>query len=274
MPALQTDTITTYYESHGQGQPLLFIHGLGSSTRDWEYQVAFFAPHYRVITYDLRGHGQSDKPQGRYRIPMFADDTAALFSALDLPPAHVVGLSLGGMIAFQLALSAPQLVRTLTIVNSGPELPRGSFWQRLNAFKLYLRRIFIVRVRGMRAMGKTLGAHLLPGEQHAERRRIFVDRWAENDPGAYLRALRALAGWSVNDQLDRITQPTLVLTADQDYTPLSFKEAYAARMPRAQVGIIPEARHLTPVERPEAFNNMLLLFLRQHQQQHILERSA
>ena len=114
--------IQLYYEITGQGQPLLFIHGLGSSTRDWEAQVSPFAANYQVITFDLRGHGRSDKPPGPYTLPLFTADTAGLLKALGLDAAHVVGISLGGGIAFQLALDYPELVKTLTIVNSAPAL--------------------------------------------------------------------------------------------------------------------------------------------------------
>lgn len=74
MPILRCRDINVYYEIAGAGDPLLFIHGLGASHRDWEPQVAFFSRHYQVITYDVRGHGKSDKPKGPYRVSQFAAD--------------------------------------------------------------------------------------------------------------------------------------------------------------------------------------------------------
>src|SRR5439155_12833482 len=94
----------------------------GSSKRDWEPQVAELAKTYRVITVDLRGHGQSDKPAGPYTIPEFAADVAGLLESLHASPAHIVGLSLGGGVAFQLAVNYPALLKSLTIVNSGPSM--------------------------------------------------------------------------------------------------------------------------------------------------------
>ena len=78
MPILRCRDINVYYEIAGAGDPLLFIHGLGSSHRDWEPQVAFFSRHYQVITYDVRGHGKSDKPKGPYSVSQFAADAAEL----------------------------------------------------------------------------------------------------------------------------------------------------------------------------------------------------
>ncbi|NJN45685.1 MAG: alpha/beta fold hydrolase, partial [Candidatus Competibacteraceae bacterium] len=123
MPKQRSGDIELYYEITGQGHPLLFIHGLGSCTEDWEQQVAFFAQRFLVITFDVRGHGRSDKPPDPYSIPLFARDTVGLLDVLGIASAHVVGLSLGGMIAFQLAVDVPRRVDSLVIVNSGPAVP-------------------------------------------------------------------------------------------------------------------------------------------------------
>jgi pimeloyl-ACP methyl ester carboxylesterase len=199
------DGLEIHYEIHGQGPPLLLIHGLGSSTRDWEFQ---------------RDH--------------FAADTASLLRQLGTAPAHVVGLSMGGMIAFQFALDAPDLVRTLTIVNSAPEVVVRSWQQRLQL----LQRRLILRFLGMRAMGRLLARRLLPAPEHAALRQTFGDRWAENDARAYRDAFSALIGWGVSD-----------------------KRAWVARMPNASLVVLPDSRHAVPVERPQLFNAALDRFL-------------
>jgi pimeloyl-ACP methyl ester carboxylesterase len=261
MPTLYTGEVDLYYEITGQGPPILFIPGLGSSSRDWELQVACFSDSYQVVTFDVRGHGRSDKPSGPYSIPLFAADTAALVKALHIAPAQVVGISLGGMIAFQLAVTEPGLVRSLVIVNSGPEFVlRG-----LKAYLGALQRLLIVRLLGMRKMGEVLSKRLLPKPEHAPLREIFVERWAENDKRAYSDAMRAVIGWSVTDHLGELCCPTLVIAADEDYTPISSKEAYVAQIPGAELVVIADSRHATPVERPEAFNDALLAFLRRQE---------
>jgi pimeloyl-ACP methyl ester carboxylesterase len=152
MPLLNLDDIDLYYEITGDGEPLLFIHGLGSSCRDWEQQVRFFARRYKVIVFDVRGHGKSGKPPGPYSMPLFAMDTAKMLQALGVGPAHIVGISMGGMIAFQLAVSYPELVRSLVIVNSSPEFTVRTLKQRVQVWQRFL----IVRLLGMRKMGKVL----------------------------------------------------------------------------------------------------------------------
>jgi len=170
---------------------------------------------------------------------------------------HVVGLSMGGMIAFQLVVDHPELVRSLVIVNSGPELVLRTWQQKLAIYQ----RFAIVRLFGMRKMGEMLSSRLLPEPKWAARRRLFIERWARNDKSAYLRATRALIGWSVSKHLPSIQQPTLVVTADRDYTPVAFKEAYAAQMPNARLAVIANARHMLPIELPGDFNQTVLSFL-------------
>jgi len=260
VPTVHSNGITLYYDIRGVGQPLLFIHGLGSSSRDWEFQVTEFSRWYQVITLDLRGHGQSDKPAGPYSMAMFAADTAGLLTALGIEAVHVVGVSLGGGVAFQLALDAPRAIKTLTVVNSAPELVVRSFKHKLAIWQ----RLAIVRLLGMRKMGEVLSRRLFVKPEEDAVRETFVERWAENDQRAYLAALRAMIGWSVVARLGSIECPTLVMAAEHDYTPLSVKQGYAAQIPNAELVVIRDSRHATPVDQPQEFNRALRQFLVKH----------
>src|ERR1043166_1679548 len=115
MPAVCVRDIDVYYEEWGSrgAEPVLLIHGLGSSTEDWEAQVDVLARDFNVVAYDVRGHGRTSKPRGRYTVRQFSDDAAAFVAELRLGPVHVVGLSMGGMIGFQLACDHPELIRSL-----------------------------------------------------------------------------------------------------------------------------------------------------------------
>jgi pimeloyl-ACP methyl ester carboxylesterase len=256
---LQSNSISLYYEIQGEGQPLVFIHGLGSSTQDWEAQVPEFSKSYQVITFDLRGHGQSDKPAGPYQMAMFAADLASLLQSLGIESAHIVGISLGGAVAFQFAIDFPGMVKTLTIVNSAPTMG-----EQEQAKAEVDRRVGIVQQLGMRAMGQALSANLFPRPEDATLRDRFVERWAANDPQAYIEATRSMLGWDVTNQLGSIQSPTLIMAADQDYSPIAVKEAYIKLLPNAALAVIPDSRHATPLEDPQKFNAVLGQFLAKH----------
>jgi len=260
MPKLQIDSLDFNYEIVGEGQPVLFIHGLGSSSRDWEEQVNYFSKDYKVVCFDVRGHGLSGNPPGPYSIKLFADDTAALIMSLDLSPVHIVGISMGGMIAFQLAVDNPHLLKSMTIVNSGPEMIARSFKEKLMIFQ----RSVIFRLLSMQKIGEVLARRIFPKADQDELRMKMIERWAENDKRAYIDSFKALVGWSVADNIDNIKCPTLVIAADADYTPVSLKEAYVARMPAAQLVVINDSRHATPLDRPAEFNKALAAFLSKH----------
>ena len=257
MTILHLNGIDMYYENAGQGEPLLLIHGLGSSARNWEGQVRYFAKKYRVVTYDLRGHGRSSKPPGPYSMRTFAEDTAALLAALEAAPAHVVGISMGGMIAFELAVCYPDLLKSLVIVNSVPDMRVTSPREYLEMWPRFL----ILKALGVRRMGMALGKRLFPKTEQEEQRRIFAERWAQNDKRAYETALRAVLGWSVEAHLGEIRCPVLVIAADKDYWPLDVKQAYVKKMPDARLAVIADARHAVAAEKPDEFNRILDEFL-------------
>lgn len=261
MPILQVHQADLHYESHGQGAPLLLVHGLGSSLRDWERQVPFFAPRYRVLTIDLRGHGGSSISPGPYSSGQFADDLAVLVHALDIAPVHVVGLSLGGFIACQLAADHAELVRTLVMVNSVPALPRDTRRDRLRVAWSVLMRGGIARYLGMRNLGRFLGRKLFPDDDQTLLRQTFVDRWADNDRQAYLWALAIAEHWDLRDRLDEINCPTALIAGEHDFFPLSLKRRYVAELPDAELILIPGSRHFTPLDAADRFNRALGAFL-------------
>jgi pimeloyl-ACP methyl ester carboxylesterase len=258
MTIIRANNIDLYYESSGSGTALLFIHGLGSSAADWEFQAPAFAKQYRVIAPDLRGHWRSSKPAGPYSMSQFAADLSALLKQLGTGPAHVVGHSLGGGIAFQLALDAPELVRSLTIVNSGPEMILRSFAQKF----AIAQRFAIIKLFGLQAFGRTLASRLFPDHGQEPLKSTLVERFRHNQREPYLDSLRAFVGWSVTGRLDEIRCPTLVISGDQDYSPVAAKEAYVAMLPNARLAVVAHSRHVTPQDQPAEFNRILMEFLK------------
>lgn len=257
MPLKKLTDITCYYEESGSGDSILFIHGLGSDADSWRWQVPHFAEHHRVITYDLRGHGRSSKPPGPYSIGQFAADTAELIRVLDRSPVHVVGISLGGMVAMQFALDFPDCVRSMVLVNCVADT-------RLNSWKkrwIYLNRLCLVRCLGMKTLGRIIARRLFPARDQDVLRREFIRHCGSNDKRAYIATIKAIAGWCVSDQLHKIRVPVLVLVADHDYTPLEIKQAYTGKMPWAELRIVHDSRHGTPIDQPEEFNQTVGDFL-------------
>ena len=264
MPFFAHDGAELFYTDGGSGPPILFLHGLGGSTENWDAQVEHFERRrYRVIALDMRGSGQSRDtrhPDGPFTALQFAADTRALIANLALDRVHVVGLSMGGAVAFQLAVDAPELLQTMTICNSAPAfIVRGVG----PYFAILLRRV-ITMIQGPAGMARMLAPRLFPGEQHAALRERFIANMARNRPGAYAASQRALFGWSVADKLAQIRVPTLVIGAEHDYPFLLDKAAWVRQMPQAELVVVPNTHHALPVEAPEAFNQVLEAFLERH----------
>lgn len=257
MPILKLKDCDLHYEVTGDGPALLFIHGLGSCRLDWDKQVEAFSRKYRVITCDLRGHGDSSRPPGPYGVKLFAQDQRALLEVLKVDSVDVIGVSLGGAVAFQLAIDAPALVRRLVIVNSYPE-----FILRTWAQKFFIwQRIAMIKLLSFEKMGKIVANKMFPGLEQETVRQTFVRRYIRNERRPYLDALNGLFGWSIADRLDELRCPVLVIAADQDYSPVSSKEEYVRKLRRGKLVVIPDSRHATPMERPEEFNTVLADFL-------------
>ena len=256
MPVLRVNDAGLYFESHGSGEPVLFLHGLGGAGSDWNRQIPAFTG-YRSIAMDVRGHARSAKPPGPYSVAQFAADAVELLRALDAAPAHVIGLSMGGMIAFQMAVDFPQALRSVTIVNSGPELilRTPAEQQAIQA------RHTIVHQHGMAALAKLIAAPLFPNPEQTAMLQEFETEIASNDPRAYLDSLSAITGWSVADQIGEIRCPVLIVSSDQDYTPVEWKRAYAAKIPDARVEVLENSRHVGNIDQSGSFNRIVLDFL-------------
>lgn len=260
MPFADINQTSLYYEIHGKGVPVLFIHGLGSSAADWELQLEFFAQHYQVILVDLRGHGQSSRPATGYSISQFAADVQALLQHLGYQRVHLVGISLGGMIGFQLAVDAPQLLQSLTVLNSAPYVALNTFKQK---WQLGLRKLF-TRVLSMQSFAKILARKLFPAPHQAHLREQLIKRWVKNDKKIYYQSFMSIFRWQgVKSQLSQIACPVLVLAADMDYLPVSYKQAYTQQLPNARLEVIHQSRHASIQDQPEVFNQKLHDFLQQ-----------
>jgi pimeloyl-ACP methyl ester carboxylesterase len=234
----------------GSGSPVLLVHGLGSSQEDWGNQVPALEPEHRVVRYDQRGHGASALADRAFTMRDLAADAALLIESLRIGPCHVVGLSLGGMVAFELALAAPRLVRSLVIVNSGPEVVPRTARER---WALFVRKVLSVGLPP-RWLGLLLARRLFPHREQKDKRDAFVARFARIHKPSYMHTVSAILGWSVAARIGILTQPTLVVSGDRDYTSVDRKREYVRRMPHATLRVVADSGHATPIDQPEEFN--------------------
>lgn len=257
MPYCNNNGTNIHFLDGGSGLPLILLHGLGSHSKDWHPQYHFFNQCYRVIAIDLRGHGKSDSPQQAYSVPQYASDVLAVMNHLDIHQAHLVGFSMGGMTAFQLAVDAPERIHSLTIINSGPHVDSTN----LKIKMLFFLRITIIHLLGMRTLGKLIARNLFPNTDKQALYKEFVEHISQIPKQTYIRTLKSFLGWNVSDKLNRLSMPVLIVAADQDYTPLSKFKAYARLIPNAQLVVIENSRHATPMDQPDKLNQVIDQFL-------------
>jgi len=257
MPQAEINGIQMFWLDEGAGEPLVLLHGLGSSSMDWEYQVPALSQHYRVIAPCLRGFGRSEKPEGAHSVKTWSEDVVALLNYLDLGEVHLLGFSMGGAISFQTAADHPQLLRSLTILNSQPSFELDHWSKHM----MVLTRIGMARTLGMSRMARYVARRMFPHPHQSDLQARMIERHSGNCRASYVAAVNALAGWTVAGEIHRIDHPTLVLAADQDFTPLSEKQAYVELMPNARLVEISDSLHVSHVDQADVVNAQVLEFL-------------
>lgn len=260
MPSFRVNDINLYCEVKGQGEPLLLLHGLGSSSQDWEQQIPVFSERFEVVVPDLRGFGNSEKPPGPYSIRQYAEDVLDLMDQLGFEQFHVLGYSMGGAIALQLGATSLSRLRSMVVVNSLPSFALDHWRKQM----LVLVRIVMARFAGMDRLARFAAKRLFPEPHQEHLRRKMIKRHRHNKAHAYLAAVEALKGWSVEEWLAGMYVPALIVSSDMDYTGPEEKEAYAQRMPDARFELISNSRHGTPYDQVEVFNRLAMEFLLEH----------
>ena len=250
--------LSLWVEQRGEGPDVLLIHGLGSCTEDWADQIEALSSAYRVTALDLRGHGRSERVEGLLSTALMARDVVDLLDVLGIARAHLVGLSLGGMVAQQVALYAPARVASLTLVNTSARVRVRGLSQ---TFKLWQRK-FLMPFLSMARIAGIIGGKLFPDPDQVEIRERMVREWGvRNDRLQYLRATRAALRHDVFDRLDQIRAPTLLVRGAMDTTIPSELQVELEQIPKTRLVIIDRSRHATPVDAPERFNQVVLAFL-------------
>lgn len=250
----------TVYEVAGAGPPVVLVHGLGMTRAMWDGQWPALAGRYRVLRYDLLGHGESDKPRDGYSLARFADQAARLMDGLGIERAALVGFSLGGMIGRAFALAHPERTAALAILNSAHD-------RTAEERAAVLLRVEQAAKEGPSATVDAALERWFSAGYGAGHREVLarVRGWIlANDPEVYPLIYRVLAegDQELAEAIAAIRCPTLVMTGGEDAgNSPDMARRMAALIPGARAEIVPGLRHMGLYENPEAFNGPLLGFL-------------
>ncbi|MGI8333992.1 alpha/beta fold hydrolase [Actinomadura scrupuli] len=233
--------LPTYHEVHGDGDPLVLLHGGLATVESWGAQIPALAGHYRVHVPERRGHGRTPDVEGPITYAAMAGDTIGYLEALGLRRAHLVGWSDGAVVAVLVALRRPDLVGKLVLI--------GQFFNRDGERP------------ESRAMTEAWAAE--PPREF----RMFYDPYSPDGPAHFpVVFAKMMRLWREEPDLDlaelaAIAAPTLVMQGDDDVVTVEHSAAVARAVPDAQLAVVPGASHALPLERPELVNRLILEFL-------------
>ena len=266
MPTVRVNDIDIYYETQGAGEPLVLIPYLAADQACYAFQVADYAKHYTCITVDLRGAGQTSKPDGAYTTELLADDVAALMQAIGVERAHITGLSLGAATGMWLAAKHPHKVKTLSL---------HSAWPKTDPFLRTVVESWQELAEGLGSVTEMVILGIFPWcftpELYAARPE-YVDSLAEfvrsrpmPDVDAFLRQSRAVIGHDAAAQLGRITAPTQVTFGGRDLVcSTRFADELTGGIAGAELVVFEDCSHAPIYENVQAFNDRTLAFLQRH----------
>ena len=250
MPYLTRDGVRLYYEDHGQGLPVLLSHGFGASTGMWRGQVEALQRSYRLIPWDMRGHGESESPddQALYSHQHTVDDMCAILDHLHLEQAVIAGHSLGGFMSLAFHVAYPQRVKALLLQGCGPGYRNAEARAAWNA-----------RAEQRARTLETQGLSALGGGSEV---RISTQRSALGLAKA-ARGILAQVDARVIDSLPHIRVPTLIIVGEGDTPFVNGSHYMASRIPHATEVVVQNAAHGANVDQPAVVNQALQQFLAQ-----------
>ena len=264
MPRQRVGDIEIYYEIHGQGpQTLVLIRGLGSNLTAWYEQVPEFAKQFRVVVFDNRGAGRTDKPDAPYSIPQMAADTAGLLDALKIDRIALLGISMGGMIAQEFALAHQERLSCLVLActHFGGKEAVGAAPPVIEA---------LVAAEKANPEQRKLQIRSSFTENAIANRREIIEKYEKVraqyliPPFAYQRQLQAVMGFDASARLGTLRVPTMVMTGTDDIlVPPQNARLIAGRIPGAILKELPGS-HLFFTEYPREFNEAVIGFAKEH----------
>jgi pimeloyl-ACP methyl ester carboxylesterase len=261
MLRVRTNGVELRVEDIGEGPPLLLIMGLGASLETWVAQRDVFAARHRVILFDNRGAGESAAPPPPWTVADMAADAVGVLDALGIGRAHVLGVSMGGMIAQEMAIRWPERVDRLVVALSfgRPDPIRRAFllfrrWARLQGADLVQ--------ESVAHLPWLVSPRVLNDGDRLEQLLAVVGTMPMMVPEAYSHQIDAILEHDTVSRLHHVRAPTLVLAAAEDVlTPVAFSEEIAGAIPGAWLTVLPRGGHAVQLEEPESFNAAVLEFL-------------
>lgn len=273
MPDIQHNGHTLHYRVSGTGQPVLLLHSFLCDGEMWSQQVGPLSEHYRVINIDIRGHGQSSAADSPLDIYDLVQDVVAVLDKEEIPSAVWAGLSIGGMIALRAALTVPERVSGLMLLDSHAGTETG-----FKKFK-YRAMVAAARLFGIRPLLPKV-AKLMFGTHTLQTQPELVQHWKEKFARMPLESIHNMvealcARDSLKARLGDIQQPALVLVGDEDLSlPPPCSEKLAERLPNASLVIVEKAGHLSSLEQPAAVTEAMLQYLDKNAIQQIEDQHA
>ncbi|HLQ62412.1 MAG TPA: alpha/beta fold hydrolase [Candidatus Acidoferrales bacterium] len=250
MPSLELKDARLAYERRGMGPLVVFLHGVGSTKETWTGQLRRFGRGHLAAALDLRGHGGSTCDPSTISLEAFAADTAALIGHLAAGPAHVCGLSMGGIVALQLWRDRPDVVRSLVLCDTWAFHPEAAAGQEA--------RLRAIDGSGMEELARARMPLVYAPAAPAELVERGVAVMAAKDKAAYRRSSEVLWRADMRSVAAGVRVPALVLVGAEDrITPVPLSEELARLIPGARLAVIEGAGHLTNEERPADFNRAL-----------------
>jgi 3-oxoadipate enol-lactonase len=261
MPTTEANGQTIYYEVHGEGEPLLCVMGLAADTLAWTLQVPAFSERHKTVIFDNRDVGRSSQATANYEVADMAQDTLALADALELDSFHLLGVSMGGAISQEVALAAPERIRTLTLAVT---------WAAGGRWAETLSSVWGARVQRMSREERIDELMLLTlsdgffenAEGIAVLRELMLQNPNPQPAEAFARQLDASSRHNAGERLGELTMPTHVIGAEYDIlVPVWKSRDVAALIPGSQLTVLEACPHGLNLERAEEFNRAVLDFI-------------
>lgn len=250
---LKIDDIEIYYETHGEGDPIIFAHGWLTDINVWKSQIDYFSKNHKVIVYDQRGHGKSDKPdEGGYSILNMSYDIGSIIRKLGLDKVTLVGHSMGGMASMLFALNNPNKISRLVLVDTTAKMSfsaRLFIWLMFNIFPY---KTFID--------GSINNLYYKPSEQVKKQALEIGLKVPKNIAAKYLSEFSK--EFDIRDRLSEIKLPTLIIVGEDDKsTPVNDAKYLNNHIDGSILEVIPVSKHVPMIDRTDIFNDILNKFI-------------